>query len=300
MSLIEDALKRQEEIRRNGYSPRHDDELTGQNTEESSSPTPQVKVRGLKSTPVQHVEDEPPQARSAQSPVQPPPKIAPPRGTVRNREEVPVNPFLEQERAARKKRNPNLLMMPILALVVFFALLFLKREVVSTSSSKSESITNRDVATEHEDDPIFDQLDQVDTPVPLVSVVTNAVIAQITITNTTEQIVSAITTAVVDTVISDTTTNTVANTPSVETPSPQRESVIEPEPISWPKFSLTGIAVGRERLAILSSGEMLTAGESAKCGVKIVKVTNSTVTFSYKGERKTLRKGEMSDKPVDE
>jgi hypothetical protein len=66
----------------------------------------------------------------------------------------------------------------------------------------------------------------------------------------------------------------------------------------WPKFTLSGIAVGRERLAMLSSGEMLTAGEIARCGVKVERVEAASVLFSWQGETKTLRKGEQSDKPA--
>ena len=79
-------------------------------------------------------------------------------------------------------------------------------------------------------------------------------------------------------------------------PSPPPPS---PPPAEWPAFTLTGIAVGRERLAILNSGEMLLAGETAKCGVKVEKVDAASVVFSWKGETKTLRKGEQSDKPAD-
>ncbi len=72
-----------------------------------------------------------------------------------------------------------------------------------------------------------------------------------------------------------------------------------PPPQTWPAFTLTGIAVGREHLAILNSGEMLLAGETAKCGVKVEKVQAASVVFSWRGETKTLRKGEQSDKPLD-
>ena len=72
-----------------------------------------------------------------------------------------------------------------------------------------------------------------------------------------------------------------------------------PQPPVWPAFTLTGIAVGRERLAILNTGEMLLAGETSKCGVKVEKVNAATVVFTWGGEIKTLRKGEHSDKPAD-
>jgi hypothetical protein len=57
--------------------------------------------------------------------------------------------------------------------------------------------------------------------------------------------------------------------------------------------------VGRERLAILSTGEMLVAGETSKCGVKVKTVNAANVVFAWGGETKTLRKGEHSDKPAD-
>jgi hypothetical protein len=72
-----------------------------------------------------------------------------------------------------------------------------------------------------------------------------------------------------------------------------------PQPLKWPLFTLTGIAVGRERLAILNTGEMLLSGETAKNGVKVKEVNASTVVFAWGGETKTLRKGEHSDKPAD-
>jgi hypothetical protein len=72
-----------------------------------------------------------------------------------------------------------------------------------------------------------------------------------------------------------------------------------PQQPAWPTFTLTGIAVGRERIAVLSTGEMLLAGETSKCGVKVKKVNASTVVFAWGGETKTLRKGEHSDKPAD-
>ena len=79
------------------------------------------------------------------------------------------------------------------------------------------------------------------------------------------------------------------------------ETDVPKQPVAreWPKFTLSGIAVGRERLAMLSTGEMLTAGEVAKCGVKVEKVESASVVFSWHGEAKTLRKGEQSDKPAD-
>ena len=84
--------------------------------------------------------------------------------------------------------------------------------------------------------------------------------------------------------------------PPAETAKPEAR---EPVAKEWPKFTLSGIAVGRERLAMLSTGEMLTAGEVAKCGVKVEKVESASVVFSWRGETKTLRKGEQSDKPAD-
>ncbi len=72
-----------------------------------------------------------------------------------------------------------------------------------------------------------------------------------------------------------------------------------PQQPAWPAFTLTGIAVGRERIAVLSTGEMLLAGETSKCGVKVKKVNASSVVFAWGGETKTLRKGEHSDKPAD-
>ena len=91
-------------------------------------------------------------------------------------------------------------------------------------------------------------------------------------------------------------TNVAAATP----PAAAVEPVVEPPPPkAWPAFTLAGIAVGRERIAILSTGEMLVAGETSTCGVKVEKVSGASVVFSLDGETKTLRKGEHSDKPAD-
>jgi hypothetical protein len=102
-----------------------------------------------------------------------------------------------------------------------------------------------------------------------------------------------------------------ASAPLRETPPPSEPSngqtvkpsnqAVEatPQQPAWPAFTLTGIAVGRERIAVLSTGEMLLAGEMSKCGVKVEKVNASNVVFAWGGETKTLRKGEHSDKPAD-
>ena len=64
-------------------------------------------------------------------------------------------------------------------------------------------------------------------------------------------------------------------------------------------FKLKGIATGAETLVILDTGEMLAAGEKSKLGVKVFHVEAAQATFSWKGERKTLRRGETSDKVAD-
>lgn len=72
-----------------------------------------------------------------------------------------------------------------------------------------------------------------------------------------------------------------------------------PKPEPWPLFKLKGIATGSENLVILDSGEMLAAGEKSKIGVTVHRVESAQATFSWKGERKTLRRGETSDKVAD-
>ena len=72
------------------------------------------------------------------------------------------------------------------------------------------------------------------------------------------------------------------------------------DPNAWPLFKLKGIATGGENLVMLDTGEMLAAGEKSKVGVRVSHVEPSQATFSWHGEKKTMRRGETSDKVTDE
>ena len=232
-----------------------------------------------------------------------------------NRQTVkPSNPFIERERAAARRPNHSVLLMPVLGLIMLLVLLFLRREfapstpqatvrkVVESEKWKVESAEDAAVISDlfpeegtgnREQGTGSGGEDKSDD-------------AQITDH---------------EPATSNSLSASVASAPPRENPSPSEPSkplnssepsnrqTVKPsnpgaeappqQPATWPAFTLTGIAVGRERLAILNTGEMLLAGETAKCGVKVEKVNASTVVFAWGGETKTLRKGEHSDKPAD-
>lgn len=90
-----------------------------------------------------------------------------------------------------------------------------------------------------------------------------------------------------------------------DTSSPPPPSVAEP-PVPavpsgktpWPRFAVKGIAYGQEKLVMLDTGEMLAAGELSRTGVRVVRVAPDRAWFVWRNETNALRKGETSDKPV--
>lgn len=66
----------------------------------------------------------------------------------------------------------------------------------------------------------------------------------------------------------------------------------------WPLFSIRGIADGHEKIAILDTGEMLTVGDTSRTGARLTRLAPDRAWFTWKGEVKGLRKGESSDKPL--
>jgi hypothetical protein len=73
-----------------------------------------------------------------------------------------------------------------------------------------------------------------------------------------------------------------------------------PEVRRWPRFTVKGIAYGSEQIVMLDTGEMLAAGDRSKTGVRVVRVAQQCAWFSWQGETNSLRKGESSDKPLQE
>ena len=252
-----------------------------------------------------------PQAVTA-APVRRPESVPAPRTS---RTPPPKNPFLERERLERRRRNPNVILMPLLGLIVFLVLLFLRNEFVPQAERPVHPIRTPLSDTAVVDDlfpeppregrassrPVSDTTAQVpDTESPREGRASSRPPTSAGEGRASSRPVSDTTT------LPDTEPPREGRASSGPPPAPAQVSDTmpsppppSPPPAEWPAFTLTGIAVGRERLAILNSGEMLLAGETAKCGVKVEKVDAASVVFSWKGETKTLRKGEQSDKPAD-
>jgi hypothetical protein len=66
----------------------------------------------------------------------------------------------------------------------------------------------------------------------------------------------------------------------------------------WPLVAIKGIAFGRERLVILDTGEMLSAGERSRTGVRVVRIEPDCAWIAWHGATNMLRKGEDSSKPL--
>ena len=243
-----------------------------------------------------------------------------------------ANPFLERERAAARRPSSPVLLMPVIGLLMLLVLLFLRREFVP--SQPSPAVTVKKVESEKW---------EVESPggpgaVPAATTVDNpadaAVLSDLFPEEAKSKKAEAESLGGPDIVPAATPVDVPKANPLVATEpnqlstsnslsassasAPLRENPPQPEPTNletvkpsnqvveappqqpaWPTFALTGIAVGRERIAVLSTGEMLLAGETSKCGVKVKKVNASNVVFAWGGETKTLRKGEHSDKPAD-
>lgn len=256
MSLIEDALKRQEELRAA--------------SSDQNIPTPKPTVARV----------------SVPKPAAPKPtrvpQYAPP----------PENPFLKAEKE-RPRNRAAVLYMPILAIVVFLALLFLKREFVH----ERPTYTAPDINGIEPAIPVVARKVTIDEQIPVANTELDSAIAiitnDVTAANTTNQVEKT-----TDIIADINNTNFVSNI-ATNPPAPQVTTPTTSNAAVWPDFTLNGIALGREKLAILNSGEMLTAGDTAKCGVKVISVDTTSVTFTWNGEKKTLRKGEKSDKAAD-
>ena len=306
MSLIDDALKRQDEIRRGIAPPPPSEEASRFAREADDAPPVDLRVRSAA-----------PQA-AAGAPVRRPEPASAPRAS---RTPPPKNPFLERERLERRRRNPNVILMPLLGLIVFLVLLFLRNEFVPQAEKPVRPVRTPLSDTAVVDDlfpeppregrassrPVPDTTAQVpDTESPREGRASSRPVSDTTTLPNTESLREGRASSRPPTSAGEGPASSgpppapvqVSDTAQVSDtmPSPPPPS---PPPAEWPAFTLTGIAVGRERLAILNSGEMLLAGETAKCGVKVEKVDAASVVFSWKGETKTLRKGEQSDKPAD-
>lgn len=66
----------------------------------------------------------------------------------------------------------------------------------------------------------------------------------------------------------------------------------------WPLVAIKGIASGRERLVVLDTGEMLSAGERSRTGVRVVRIEPDCAWIAWHGATNMLRKGEDSSKPL--
>ena len=369
MSLLSDALKRQEQLRAHGTDTAQREVAVARPPEVAAPKPPEVAA----ARPPEVVTPEPPEVTAARPPevtAPKPPEVAaarPPevvtpepletsRGnaapnlvapatqprrasdptsprqqpnlvapaTQPRRASDPIsprqqhNPFLKREREATRRPNHSILLMPILGLIVLLALLFLRREFVSSPStqvegqrSKVESPGGPGIvpAATPTDVPKAESSVAVDSNQTQSATVetnrlstfdfrlsTNAAATTSVAIDSNRTQSAAVETNQLSTFDFRLSTNVAAATP----PAAAVEPVVEPPPPkAWPAFTLAGIAVGRERIAILSTGEMLVAGETSTCGVKVEKVSGASVVFSLDGETKTLRKGEHSDKPAD-
>ena len=228
-----------------------------------------------------------------------------------------TNPFLERERAAARRSNPSVLLMPILGIIVLLVLLFLRREFVPQERDgielphtprKVEETAAEPMVLSHDDGahgedasagrmPALPGGDTSAGRMPALPGGDTSAGRMPALPGNGENSHSL---GASDSSAAPREKSAPPQPSNRQTVKPSNQAVeAEPQPHVWPAFTLTGIAVGREKLAILSTGEMLLAGETSKCGVKVEKVNASTVVFAWGGETKTLRKGEHSDKPAD-
>ena len=325
MSLISDALKRQEQLRTSG---------TGAAQREVSAARP-PEAAAAKPPEASRVSAQPCRASGPTSSSVAAPNLAAPAAQPRAASPRPTsprpapasNPFLERERAAARRPNHSVLLMPILGLIVLLVLLFLRREFVSSSQqaavrkvvesekwkvenaedaavisdlfpeegrgNREEGTGKREQGTGNREEDKSDNAQITDhepaTSNPLGASVTSAPLRENPPPSEPPEPPKP---------PKPSEPSELSNRQTVKSSNQAAKTVPQPA-VTWPSFTLTGIAVGRERLAILNTGEMLLAGETARCGVKIVKVNAATVVFAWGGETKTLRKGEHSDKPAD-
>ena len=67
-----------------------------------------------------------------------------------------------------------------------------------------------------------------------------------------------------------------------------------PKPVVWPSLKITGVLERGERGAALINGRVIAVGEEIQ-GVKVIAVGKNGVTLEYEGARKTVRTGEQSE-----
>ncbi len=356
MSLISDALKRQEQLRapRTGAAQREvsaasPPEVAVARPPDVSAARPPEASRGSAAPNLAAPAAQPRRASGATSRGEAAPNLAAPAAQPRaalpphnpsNRQTVkPSNPFLERERAAARRPNHTVLLMPVIGLLMLLVLIFLRREFVPLQPS--QAVTVKKVESEKWEVESSGGPGAVPaaTPVdnPAAAVLSDlfpeeaeslggpgAVPAATSAENPGEpgavpaatpvdipKAEPSIATETNQLPTSNSLNVSAVSAPLRETPPPAEPSngqtvkpsnqaaETSPQQPAWPVFTLTGIAVGRERIAVLSTGEMLLAGETSKCGVKVQKVNAATVVFAWGGETKTLRKGEHSDKPAD-
>ena len=330
MSLISDALKRQEQLRAapgTGAAQR----------EVAAAAPPEVAAAAPPETsPHQRPNLAAPAAQpraASPRPTSPPQGAQPRRASgATSRGVAAQNPFLERERAAARRPSSTVLLMPVIGLLMLLVLLFLRREFVP--SQPLQAVTVKKVESEKWEVESSGEPDAVPAATPVDNPADAAVLSDLFPEEVESRkpeaespggpgIVPAATPVDVPKAkpLAATEPNQLSTSNSLSASSasaPLRENPPQPEPTirqtvkpsnqaveavsqqpAWPAFTLTGIAVGRERIAVLNTGEMLLAGETSKCGVKVKKVNASTVVFAWGGETKTLRKGEHSDKPAD-
>ena len=316
MSLISDALKRQEQLRASE---------TGKALREVAAAKPPETSRGSAAPNLAAPAAQPRRVSGPTSPRQRP------------------NPFLERERAAARRPNHSVLLMPILGLIVLLALLLLRHEFVSSPPTaetevesekwKVESSADAAVLSDLFPEEAKSQKPEAKSPggpgfvpaatpteSPKLEAESPGGLGSVPAATPTEspkpeaespggpgsvpaaaltEVQKAESSVAIDSNRTQSAAVEANQLPTNAAATPSAAVVEPPPPKAWPAFTLTGIAVGRERLAILSTGEMLLAGEMSKGGVKVEKVNGTSVIFSFGGETKTLRKGEQSDKPAD-
>ena len=335
MSLISDALKRQEQLRTSGTGAAQHEVSAARPPEAAAAEPPEVAA--AEPPEASRVSAQPCRASGPTSSSVAAPNLAAPAAQPRRasgptspRPAPASNPFLERERAAARRPNHSVLLMPILGLIVLLVLLFLRREFVPSSQqaavrkvvesekwkvenaedaavisdlfpeegtgNREEGTGKREQGTGKREEDKSDNVQITDhepaTSNPLGASVTSAPLRENPPPSEPPKPPKPPKPS------EPSELSELSNRQTVKSSNQAAETVPQPA-VTWPSFTLTGIAVGRERLAILNTGEMLLAGETARCGVKIVKVNAATVVFAWGGETKTLRKGEHSDKPAD-
>ena len=319
MSLISDALKRQEQLHAPGTGAAQREvaaarPLTGNREQGIGNGEPLNRQTGKTSDTLNG------SASSAAQRDNPAPHHKP-----SNRQTVkPSNPFLARERAAARRPAAPVLLMPVIGLLMLLVLLFLRREFVPSQpqaavvkkveseileeeSSAGPGIVPAATPAEHPGGPgAVPAATPIDIPkddssVTIDSNRTQSIAVapnQHSTLNTQLSTSNSLSTSAAS--ASRRETSPPPEPSNGQTVKPSNQAVeAPPQQPAWPTFTLTGIAVGRERIAVLSTGEMLLAGEMSKCGVKVKKVNAANVVFAWGGETKTLRKGEHSDKPAD-